>query len=306
MKNFYQKKILIIKFGGLGDFFLSLNPFYTIRKSHSKDHLILLTQKPYDQIAKKSDWFDEIFTIKRSIFYFLDIIKIMKQINVDKIDRVYDLQTSKRSSSYFRIFKNFNIEWSGIAKDCSHPHSNPMRNKMHSTDRFNDQLKYAGLNYFVQPPLKWIFGEKKFKYKNYALVVPGGSAKRKYKRLPKSFFNQIILNLLKKKIQPILIGADDDLKICYDLEKNTPSVINLCNKLKIFDLANLAYNSRIIFGNDTGTMHMFAMLNCNIVSLFTRYTNPRLCAPIGKKVKIINVEGLDESTKSIVKIINSC
>ena len=306
MKNFYQKKILIIKFGGLGDFFLSLNPFYTIRKSHSKDHIILLTQKPYNQIAKKTGWFDEILIIKRSVFYFLDVISIMKKINVDKIERVYDLQTSNRSSSYFRIFKNFNTEWSGIAKDCSHPHSNPLRNQMHSLDRFNDQLKYAGLSPSAQPSLNWILGEKFFTYKNYSLIVPGGSAKRQYKRLPKSFFNQIISNLIKKNIQPILIGADDELKLCYDLEKNNPSIVNLCSKLNIFDLAKLAYNSRIIFGNDTGTMHMFAMLNCNIVSLFTKHTNPKLCAPIGKKVKIINVESLDESTKSIIKIINNC
>ena len=117
MKNFYQKKILIIKFGGLGDFFLSLNPFYTIRKSHSKDHLILLTQKPYDQIAKKSDWFDEIFTIKRSIFYFLDIIKIMKQINIDKIDSCRS--DTKRHQSFFAYYFgtcSIRLEWCALVR----------------------------------------------------------------------------------------------------------------------------------------------------------------------------------------------
>ena len=43
MKNCYQEKnIMIIKFGGLGDFFLSFQPMYSIKAFHKKDKLILL------------------------------------------------------------------------------------------------------------------------------------------------------------------------------------------------------------------------------------------------------------------------
>ena len=65
-----EKKILIIKFGGLGDIILSLNAMYSIRNKFQGSKLILLTEKPYDQFLKKSKWFDDIIVIKRSLFYF--------------------------------------------------------------------------------------------------------------------------------------------------------------------------------------------------------------------------------------------
>tara|TARA_B100001989_G_C24281219_1_gene336461 strand:- start:109 stop:339 length:231 start_codon:yes stop_codon:yes gene_type:complete len=73
-----QKKILVIKFGGLGDIVLSLNAMYSIYK-HFDKNLSLLTEEPFDKLLNKSKWFKEIFTIKRSKFYFYDVYKIRKK-----------------------------------------------------------------------------------------------------------------------------------------------------------------------------------------------------------------------------------
>ena len=67
-----QKKILVVKFGGLGDVVLSLNAMYSIYK-HFDKNLSLLTEEPFDKLLNKSKWFKEIFTIKRSKFYFYDV-----------------------------------------------------------------------------------------------------------------------------------------------------------------------------------------------------------------------------------------
>ena len=47
------KKILIIKFGGLGDIILSLNAIYSIFNHHNKCKLILLTEEPYNKLLLK-------------------------------------------------------------------------------------------------------------------------------------------------------------------------------------------------------------------------------------------------------------
>ena len=103
-----QKKILVIKFGGLGDVILSLDAMYSIYKHFGKN-ISLLTEKPFDKLLKKSKWFKEIFTTKRSKLYFYDIYKIRKKINPVYFTDVFDLQTSKRSSRYLKIFKNFDF-----------------------------------------------------------------------------------------------------------------------------------------------------------------------------------------------------
>ena len=54
----------------------------------------------------------------------------------------YDLQTSSRSSRYFRLAGR--PPWSGIAPGCSHPHANPRRDFMHTRERQREQLEMAG------------------------------------------------------------------------------------------------------------------------------------------------------------------
>ncbi len=310
MKNYYQEKnIMIIKFGGLGDFFLSFQPMYSIKAFHKKDKLILLTEPNYFNLAKKSKLFDKIITIKRSLFYFIDRFNIRKKVQVKKIHRVYDLQTSKRSASYYKLFESFNCEWSGISEGCSHFHKNENRDNLHTEKRFIDQLRYAGIKKIVKPDTKWLISHQKVGYnfnKPYALIVPGGSAKRKYKRIPTDVYELIINKLLRKKITPLLIGTNAEIDVCQNLKKQYPNVINLCNKLNIFELASVAKKSQIIIGNDTGPMHLFAILRCKLIVLFTEYSEPALCAPRGKKVKIINYNSKDFTIKNIEKTLNGC
>ena len=93
-----------------------------------------------------------------------------------------------------------NIEWSGIVKGCSHFHANSDRNNLHTIDRFRDQLKFANIKKFSKPDLGWLFEpiDKEILPNNFALIVPGGSAKRKYKRWsPKIYIS--IAQILNKK-----------------------------------------------------------------------------------------------------------
>ena len=81
MKNCSKKNsVLIIKFGGLGDFILSVEPFYSIRQHHKNENLILLTEKFYSEIAQKTGWFEKIITINRSLFYLSDKRQIKKKL----------------------------------------------------------------------------------------------------------------------------------------------------------------------------------------------------------------------------------
>ncbi len=102
------------------------------------------------------------------------------------------------------------------------------------------------------------------------------------------------------------VKALDSKTLKVNLKKLYPNVINLCNKLNIFELASVAKESQIIIGNDTGPMHLFAILRCKLIVLFTKYSKPALCAPRGKKVKIINHNSKDFTIKRIEKILNCC
>ncbi len=296
-----QKKILIIKFGGLGDVILSLNAMYSIRKK-SKKKISLLTEKPYGEFLKKSGWFDEIITINRSIFYFFDIFKVKRNLNINNFSEVYDLQTSKRSSNYLKIFKNDDCTTNGIGKFADIEHTNPMRNKMHTIARQKDQLNLSNVKYYHSPNLNWLYKKtNKFgKPQKYALIVPGGSGKRLNKRIPVKLFFEIISMLIEKKITPFLIGSIDDLSICKKIEKRFPGIKNLCLKTNFFDIASLAKNAFFSIGNDTGPMHIISRANKKTIVLFTENSDPKLCGPIGEKVEILKINQNEEEFRNKV------
>ena len=75
-----EEKILIIKFGGLGDIILSLDAIFSIYCHHKNNKIILLTEKPFKSILNKTGLFEEVLIIKRSLFYLFDIKQIRKKI----------------------------------------------------------------------------------------------------------------------------------------------------------------------------------------------------------------------------------
>ena len=289
-----QKKILIVKFGGLGDVILSLDAMYSIYK-HFGNNISLLTEKPFDKLLKKSKWFKEILTIKRSKFYFYDVYKIKKKIDPFFFSNVFDLQTSNRSSYYLKIFKNFDCDTNGIGKYSKTQHLNANRNNLHTVERQKDQLSFSKVKYFRKPNLSWFYKKSnKFNiFGKYALVVPGGSGKRLNKRIPIELFFEVVSLLIRKNIKPILIGAKDDFHVCKKIEENFPKVKNLCLQTSLFDIASLAINSLFSIGNDTGPIHIISRANKKTIVLFTKNSNPNLCGPVGKLTETLTFDNTD-------------
>ena len=296
-----QKKILVIKFGGLGDVVLSLDAMYSIYKHFGKN-ISLLTEKPFDKLLNKSKWFTEIFTIKRSKLYFYDIYKIRKKINPVCFTDVFDLQTSKRSSRYLKIFKNLNCDTNGIGKYSKTKHLNVDRNNMHTIERQKDQLSFSKVKFFSRPNLSWFYNiPNRFNITGkYALVVPGGSGKRLNKRIPIEIFFEIVSLLINKSIKPVLIGAKDDFCVCKKIEERFPHVQNLCLQTSYFDIASLATNSLFSVGNDTGPIHIISRANKKTIVLFTKNSNPHLCGPVGKFTEILTCENTNGAFNELV------
>lgn len=102
------RNILIIKHGALGDFILATGPMKAIRQHHPEAKLILLTTKPYVGFAEASGWFAEVWVDERPKLWQVGaLFRLLKQLTGGNFERVYDLQTSKRSSWYFSLWRNY-------------------------------------------------------------------------------------------------------------------------------------------------------------------------------------------------------
>ncbi len=298
-----KKNLLIIKHGALGDFILSFGPFKAIRDYHLNDHIVLLTSRIFSEFAKESNYFNEIIVDDRPpIWNAKKIFKLANLLRKKNFYRIYDLQTSQRSSFYYNFFRfKNNIEWSGVARGCSHPDRNPDRNKIHTIERHKIQLAEIGIKNVKLSNFSWVKNTNNYKIQEpYVLFSPGGSLHRLKKRWPIKNYVEIAKRFLRKKIIPVILGTSEDLEIGEFISMNANGSVNLVNKTTIQDLCSLAKDTQLAIGNDTGPMHVFSMNGCNSLVLFSDDSNPKRCAPrsINKKklVKIIQKKDLRNLT----------
>ena len=287
-----QKKILIIKFGGLGDIILSLDAIFSIKKHHNLK-TVLLTEKPHDKFLQNSNWFDRVVTIKRSLFYFYDLYQIKKKLNNHEFQFIYDLQTSSRTSHYLKYFDSQRTITNGIGQYARNNHNiNKNRNNLHTIERQKDQLSLNNVKYEASDDLSWLYKSNiSIPREKYVMIIPGGSGKRVNKRIPINIYKMIIKFLTSKGLKIVIIGSKDEANICSDIESQFPDVINLCNKTNLLDVGKLSTKTELSIGNDTGPIHLASKGGKMTFVFFSKYSEANLCAPRGKNVQIFHYLG---------------
>nr|WP_321983802.1 glycosyltransferase family 9 protein [uncultured Lichenicoccus sp.] len=285
-------RILIIKLGALGDLVQAFAPFAAIRRHHPGDRLTLLTTKPFAALAKASPWFDEVLVDQRPPWWRFDCVLALRR-KLLGFDFVYDLQTSGRSSRYFRLAGR--PPWSGIARGASHPHDNPVRDLMHTRERQADQLARAGIADVPPPDLGWLGRQGPSLDRPYALLVPGAAPHRPAKRWPIARFAELAGILSGQGVRPVVVGAVADAPLAQAIRHGCRQALDLTGQTSLLELGGIAARASLAVGNDTGPMHLAAALGTRCVVLFSAESDPALTAPRGPdpgRVTILRVADL--------------
>ncbi len=301
-----SENILVIKLGALGDFVQAAGPFAAIRDHHTGANVILLTSEPFTAFAHKAPWFDDTWADTRPRLWQIGgCLNLRAKLRSADFSRVYDLQTSDRSNFYYRLFwPGPYPEWSGIAKGCSHPHTNPQRDFMHTVERQKEQLAMAGIDNVPAPDFSWInsSGPGFDLSDRYALLAPGGAPHRPAKRWPREHYRELAAYFTGRDIQPVLIGGPDESSLLSEIAGHVPGAKNLAGQTALEDLFILARSAVAAAGNDTGPMHAIAAQACPTVVLYSDDSDPSLCAQRGNAVSILRQESL--SHLPVSEVIN--
>ncbi len=304
-----HQSILVIKLGALGDFIQALGPMASIRKHHPDQHITLLTTPVFEPLARACGLVNHVQIDTRPRGLQIGQWRALRRFLLDgKFDRVYDLQTSGRSSWYYALFfPGPKPEWSGIARGCSHPHDNPNRNYMHTFDRQREQLNIAGIDDVPSADLSFADDDlSMFGLPNrFAVLVPGGAPHRPAKRWPAQKYAAVAQLLEGQGLTPVVLGTAEENGLAREILGDKPIGIDLTGKTDLLTLAAIARKAVCAIGNDTGPMHMMAVAGCPSIVLFSDSSDPKLCAPRGKKVNIIQSPDLaDLSVEHVVRQIN--
>ena len=299
-----QQNILVVKLGALGNILLSVAAFAAIRQHHADARISVLTSAAYAGWLGTFPYFDEVLIDPRPRLWDLPALQRLGRILTDgHFSRVYDLQTSTRSSRYFHLFPvKRRPEWSGIAFGCALPDREPRRNVLHDTERQQGQLRQAGITAFPPADLSWCRGNAaRFNLPaDFALLVPGSSPDRPAKRWPAAHYQTLAEQLADRGISTVMIGG----KAEQELAAHIPAAVNLVGQTDFGDLADLARAARFAVGNDTGPMHLIATAGCATVTLFSDDSNPSQCAPRGRWTRILQRPDLaDLPVEAVLEVL---
>ncbi|MBC8242455.1 MAG: glycosyltransferase family 9 protein [Alphaproteobacteria bacterium] len=292
------QRILVIKLGALGDMVQALGPMAAIRQHHPDAHITALTTAPYEAFLRASGYVDDIWLDAKPRWSHPGAwLALRTRLRAAGFQRMYDLQTSSRSSIYFHLLWPGPIpEWSGVARGCSHPHANPERDHMHTLDRQADQLSGAGIVHVPGIDLSWADADtRRFDLTEpICLMVPGGAPHRPAKRWPRDRYAALARDLVGAGVTPVLLGAAAEADLLSSIVRTCPTARNLCGETTLFDLTALARRAAGAVGNDTGPMHLLAAAGCPCTVLFSAESEPSLCAPRGPAVNFLQRSQLQD------------
>jgi ADP-heptose:LPS heptosyltransferase len=289
-------KILVIKLSALGDFIQNLGIMRAIRAHHPDAHITLLTTAPYAQIAEKSGYFNEILIDSRPKFYQLGVwVKLKNILNCGSFSRVYDLQINDRTALYYKLFTK-KPDWIGALVKND-------RDKIgFAFDRHKKMIEAVGIKNITLDQMEWMQDDlSKFNLqKPYALIVPGCAPTRPEKRWPASYYIAVCQQLIKENIQPVIIGTKDEKNVTDDIADACPQALNLTGQTSLFDIAPLAREALLAVGNDTGPMHIIGPTGCPTITLFSKYSDPKKHAPLGKNIHTLQSNDITDVTAEMV------
>lgn len=284
-------RILIIKWGALGDIILSLPALKAVKMRFPKTDIIMVTSKAGRELLSRYPYVKEflIFKHKKGFEGVKEILDLSAELKRTSVDLVLDLQNNRRSHiiSFLsfaprrigyrnRKFDFLLNEAIGGARMDIPPVAHQFR-----------LLKLLGIDSIPTTP-QFTVSEREKAFaedmlaeswlgKGQALVGLNCGASRRWqtKRWPTEKLAKLCDMLAQKRVRVVITGAKDDMTETNRLVLLTKSKpINAVGKTTIMQLAAVIQRCKVFITSDSAPMHLAAFLGVPFVALFGP-TDPR-------------------------------
>lgn len=315
-----QQHILIYRVGQLGDALVAMPAIQAIASKHKRARLVLLTDRHQASSGYVSSW-DVIRPsnlIDEAIFYeprnrtrlsrVKDLMSLIHRLRSFGFDEVYNLvmRTSerqvKRDHFFFRVVVGAPI-YHSMPPVFYPPNRNTtgeLQQLMPEWRRLLSMVKNEGdysqfrlpigSDAIVESVAVWpVCGDQR---KDLVIAIAPGS-KMSAKRWPETRFADLGRRLLSiiPNLHLVVIGGKEDVELGDQLCATWgTSASNLAGKVSIYGSAAILQRCSLYVGNDTGAMHLAAMVGVPCVAIFSARDYPGLWEPYGSTNTVIRKE----------------
>ena len=314
-----KEVVLIYRIGSLGDSLIALPAIEKIISKHPNSQFILLTNRNYVNKNYISSWdvfgptgyFDkviyyEIFNLKK-IKTWIEFIRFILKLRSAKPAHIYNLvvRTDEKTKCRDTVFFHTLI---GVKNYVSMPiiHYPPVHNADGKLPKLEPQWKTLldlvkansnATDYSLllkeenQLEASRFLQTHRLDAFSYIVICPG--SKMSSKHWPEHRYIKLIEHVLDRipSMKIVILGGVEDIDIGDRISKISPEHIsNLAGKLSIFGSAAIMGKSILFIGNDSGAVHMAALLGVKTVGIYSSRDYPGLWDPYGYKNIVLRSE----------------
>ena len=261
-----------MRFSSIGDIVQATSPLETIRSAFPDGHITFLTLESFATLLEFHPHIDALIPLRKtsSIRYHW---QLGKYFNKNHYDLIFDLHNSLRSwlvglpidQEILRLKKPRWERWLLFQFHHNQFNDNFDARLMYHQHlgeiwREGDPVPETTLMVTVQEKKR---AKRRTEHEgiaqDYVVMVPGAAwgrkqwSSKKYARLA---------HLLKEsqELDTVLLGSIKD-KICYEVEEEVPTALNLAGKTDLRQALAILANSQRVVGSDTGLVHAAEALN---------------------------------------------
>ena len=283
-------RLLVIKHGALGDIMQGLDAFASLRAHYDDAHISVLTTPAFAGLMATMPYFDEVLVDHRASVFHLKKTLGVKRIIQSGFDIIIDMQCSKRTARYHRLFAKSSQRWLGTAKGCSDPY--PDFTGVNNRDRMVRAPQMLGAKIIAGDLSFMAEGNALALPARYGVLMPGCSPAKPSKRWPATHFSDLAEMLYQVDIVPVIIGTKIDEAACDEIAASCDFAINLCGKTNLAELASLSAGAVLCVGNDSGPTFLAAKTGAKTLMVMGPDTDPTMSAPTGTKASYVKSDDL--------------
>jgi len=260
-KNF--KKILILRFGAIGDVVHTTALFRSLKNYDSEIKIHYATFKTPAVLIEKDPDLEKVWVLEGKTYKHL--IKLAKDMRKEKFDVFINLQPSIKT----KVFSLF----LGSKKTLTYKKTF----NLHAVENFWITAKPIFKDILLDKEIK-IYLPDEAKERIKSLIEPdnklvgfnmGVSSVRKGRKWPLDYWTELAKMLIAKyNCQIVLTGSTEDVEEAKIIENSSPNITSFCGKLSLTESAALMQRCNLIISADTGPLHIATAVETFAIGLY--------------------------------------
>jgi len=312
MPNLTKKNILISMTAHMGDFIWATSAFALLKKTYPEIKITVLAGNSVQELVKNNPVIDEVIyapydtaDLKSRVRKISWMLKNIPKIFLKRFDAVFIFDYSKASALISKIAfipeiiggDLFPIGYdkpTELAKYLTQ--KIPLRkdqDNLHLSVDYQTMIKtYFGIYNNAMPLLPPEFSQKKPKDGKIKIVIcPRGAINAANTHIWDVENFTDVIDIISQEIKDIDFYLSGTKAHSYDIEQiisraKYKNVYNISGKTSILELSKLLADSSLLISADTGTVHLAAYVNADIIVLRSYNTPPIKSMPMSSKAFI--------------------